>query len=65
MKVLEPIETAGMTAADVDDLSQRVREVMLREVIALSQAEGTGLKNKENGGAVASGVDAGKTSNAL
>jgi lysophosphatidate acyltransferase len=39
MKVLEPIETKGLTNADVDDLSARVREAMLKEIRAISKVE--------------------------
>lgn len=58
MKVLEPFETKGLTSKDVDDLSRRVRDAMLAEIIKLSAEQGTA--KTENGGAVASGVDTGK-----
>lgn len=35
-QVLEPIPTTGMTAADVDNLCARTREVMLKEIINLT-----------------------------
>lgn len=34
--VLKPIETKGLTAADVDSLTQTVRESMLEELMALT-----------------------------
>ena len=34
--VLKPIETKGLTAADVDSLTQTVRESMLKELVALT-----------------------------
>ena len=37
VKVLPPIETKGLTAADVDRLTNETREVMLRELIALTE----------------------------
>ncbi|KAK4668803.1 1-acylglycerol-3-phosphate O-acyltransferase [Podospora pseudoanserina] len=36
-KVLDPIPTAGLTTADVDELARETREVMLREMIALTE----------------------------
>lgn len=36
IKVLKPIETKGLTAADVDSLTQTVRESMLEELMALT-----------------------------
>lgn len=35
-KVLEPIQTTGMTAADVDELCTKTRELMLKEIINLT-----------------------------
>ncbi|KUI64879.1 putative 1-acyl-sn-glycerol-3-phosphate acyltransferase [Cytospora mali] len=35
-KVLDPIPTAGLTPADVDELCNRTREVMLKEIINLT-----------------------------
>lgn len=35
--VLDPIPTAGLTTADVDELARETREVMLREMIALTE----------------------------
>ncbi|KAF2103784.1 putative 1-acylglycerol-3-phosphate acyltransferase [Rhizodiscina lignyota] len=63
IKVLKPFETKGLTGADVDTLMADVREAMLKEIIALSNEQGIGLKNETNGGAVASGVDTGKIAN--
>ncbi|KAK3990175.1 hypothetical protein QBC44DRAFT_239716 [Cladorrhinum sp. PSN332] len=36
-KVLEPISTKGLTSADVDDLTRNTRELMLKEIIALTE----------------------------
>lgn len=36
IKVLKPIETKGLTAADVDSLTRDTRELMLRELVALT-----------------------------
>ncbi|KJZ72964.1 hypothetical protein HIM_07727 [Hirsutella minnesotensis 3608] len=36
VKILDPIPTEGLTAADVDELARTVREVMLKEYVALS-----------------------------
>ncbi|KAG5991606.1 hypothetical protein E4U52_003475 [Claviceps spartinae] len=41
VKVLEPIPTKGLTAADVDELTRTTRDLMLRELLALtSKAHG-------------------------
>lgn len=56
MKVLPPFETKGLTGEDVPELMKRVREAMLKEIISISEKEGTGLKSEDNGRAVASGV---------
>ncbi|KAL6870091.1 1-acylglycerol-3-phosphate O-acyltransferase [Amphichorda felina] len=37
IKVLEPIPTEGLTAADVDELTRTTREKMLKELVALSE----------------------------
>jgi lysophosphatidate acyltransferase len=61
--VLDPISTEGLTAADVDHLTQFTRDLMLKELIALTekarvQAYGETLGyNKANGVAKATGVD--------
>jgi lysophosphatidate acyltransferase len=34
--VLKPIETKGLKASDVDDLARDTRELMLREIVALT-----------------------------
>ena len=34
--VLKPIETKGLTAADVDSLTQTIRESMLEELMSLT-----------------------------
>ncbi len=60
--VLPPIETEGLTAADVDDLTSRTRELMLRELVALTaeergrQAVGAGAEVETS---MASGADYG------
>ncbi|KAI9734285.1 MAG: 1-acylglycerol-3-phosphate O-acyltransferase [Cirrosporium novae-zelandiae] len=36
MKILPPISTKGLTAADVDDLTRRTREIMLEELVKLT-----------------------------
>ena len=33
---MEPIPTANLTAADVDELARKTREAMLRELVTLS-----------------------------
>ncbi|KAI9853059.1 MAG: 1-acylglycerol-3-phosphate O-acyltransferase [Vezdaea acicularis] len=50
VKVLPPISTAGLTAADVDDLAHSTRELMMRELISLSkraQAQGVSMSASE------------------
>ncbi|GAP90056.1 putative 1-acyl-sn-glycerol-3-phosphate acyltransferase [Rosellinia necatrix] len=37
VKVLDPIPTTGLTAEDVDELTRSTREVMLQEIMALTQ----------------------------
>lgn len=39
VKVLKPIETKGLTAADVEDLTRDTREKMLKEVVALTSKQ--------------------------
>ncbi|EFX00370.1 1-acylglycerol-3-phosphate acyltransferase [Grosmannia clavigera kw1407] len=46
VKVLDPIPTVGLTADDVADLTTRVRDLMLRELIALT-AEARSLSRKD------------------
>ncbi|KAH8801537.1 hypothetical protein F5884DRAFT_824607 [Xylogone sp. PMI_703] len=36
VKVLKPIETKGLTAADVDELTRTTRELMLQEIVSLT-----------------------------
>ncbi|KAF2453905.1 hypothetical protein BDY21DRAFT_366627 [Lineolata rhizophorae] len=51
-KVLRPIPTTGMTAADVPALAERVRDLMLRELVALSahpEPNGAASKKEEKG----------------
>ncbi|KAI0128886.1 acyltransferase [Xylariales sp. AK1849] len=36
-KVLDPIPTAGLTAADVDELTRSTRELMLKEMVLLTE----------------------------
>ncbi|KAK3375421.1 hypothetical protein B0H63DRAFT_278834 [Podospora didyma] len=62
VKVLDPIPTTGLTAADVDELTRTTREVMLKELITLTeQARGqkvaVPIVNSMNGVAKASGID--------
>ncbi|KAL2271868.1 hypothetical protein VTJ83DRAFT_1239 [Remersonia thermophila] len=46
VKVLDPIPTTGLTAADVDDLARTTRELMLKELIALTEkARGQAVEN--------------------
>lgn len=41
LTVLDPIDTTGLTTADVDELCKNTRDLMLRELIALTaQARG-------------------------
>jgi lysophosphatidate acyltransferase len=61
--VLDPIPTTGLTAADVDELTRTTRELMLKEIIALTEkARGHPIAmpaTNGNGSAVkASGNDA-------
>lgn len=61
--VLDPIPTAGLTAADVDELARTVRERMLEELVALTEkAQGRPIampaQNGKDGVVKASGVDA-------
>ncbi|TDZ24373.1 putative acyltransferase [Colletotrichum sidae] len=45
VKVLDPIPTAGLTAADVDDLTRKSRDLMLEELVKLSEkAQGRPMK---------------------
>ncbi|KAI0976282.1 hypothetical protein F4678DRAFT_219692 [Xylaria arbuscula] len=37
VKVLDPIPTSGLTAEDVDELTRSTRELMLQEIMALTQ----------------------------
>jgi len=37
IKVLDPIPTKGLTSADVDELARTTRDLMLRELVALSE----------------------------
>jgi lysophosphatidate acyltransferase len=60
--VLDPIPTTGLTAADVDELTRSTRELMLRELIALTEkARGrpvSAAAPRTNGVVKATGVDA-------
>ncbi|KAL2133682.1 hypothetical protein VTI74DRAFT_1910 [Chaetomium olivicolor] len=62
-KVLDPIPTTGLTAADVDELTRSTRELMLKELIALTEkARGkpvaaTPIVNHTNGVAKVTGTD--------
>ncbi|KAK0646646.1 hypothetical protein B0T16DRAFT_330233 [Cercophora newfieldiana] len=61
VKVLDPISTKGLTAADVDDLTRSTRELMLKELISLTEeARGKTAPvpvKQSNGVARASGND--------
>ncbi|GAB1320763.1 1-acylglycerol-3-phosphate O-acyltransferase [Madurella fahalii] len=49
-KVLDPISTEGLTAADVDQLTIKTHELMLKEMIALTErARGKPLADGTNG----------------
>jgi len=39
VKVLKPIETKGLTPADVDDLTRDTRDLMLKELVSLTSKE--------------------------
>ncbi|KAK4153728.1 hypothetical protein C8A00DRAFT_43366 [Chaetomidium leptoderma] len=61
-KVLDPIPTTGLTAADVDELTRSTRELMLKELIALTEkARGPSVAgrvlNDTNGVAKVTGTD--------
>lgn len=60
--VLKPIETKNLTSADVEDLARDTRELMLKELVALtSRKEGKPIAMPaENGSGVvkASGAEA-------
>ncbi|KAK4215392.1 hypothetical protein QBC37DRAFT_439528 [Rhypophila decipiens] len=61
-KVLDPIPTKGLTAADVDRLTTETRDLMLKELIALTEeAQGRKIavsdKYSGNGVAKATGTD--------
>ncbi len=45
--VLDPIPTTGLTAADVDELTRTTRDLMIKELVALTE--------KARGSAVAAG----------
>jgi lysophosphatidate acyltransferase len=61
--VLKPIETKGLQAADVEDLTRDTRELMLDEMIALTEKERgrpVSVPSREKGAKVvkASGAEA-------
>ncbi|CZR61297.1 related to sn2-acylglyceride fatty acyltransferase [Phialocephala subalpina] len=67
VKVLKPIETKNLTAADVEDLTRDTRELMLRELVAItSKARGRPMampaQNTGDGVIKASGSEATITS---
>lgn len=66
VKVLKPISTKGLTAADVEDLTRDTREKMLEEVIALTakqRGQPMGMSAQQGNGVVkASGTEATITS---
>jgi lysophosphatidate acyltransferase len=62
LAVLDPIPTTGLTAADVDELTRSTRELMLKELIALTerargQAMGQRVASDANGVAKTTGSD--------
>jgi lysophosphatidate acyltransferase len=62
LAVLDPIPTTGLTAADVDELTRTTRELMLKELIALTerargQPMGQRVASDANGVAKATGSD--------
>ncbi|KAI1742305.1 hypothetical protein F4680DRAFT_46075 [Xylaria scruposa] len=65
VKVLDPIPTAGLTSEDVDELTRSTRELMLQEIIALTQkARKQPIAvpvNSSNGVVKASGRDASRS----
>ncbi|KAK0748809.1 hypothetical protein B0T21DRAFT_407292 [Apiosordaria backusii] len=63
-KVLDPIPTTGLTSADVDELTRETREVMLKEMIALTEKargktvpQAVPILRQQNGVIKASGSD--------
>jgi lysophosphatidate acyltransferase len=56
--VLDPIPTVGLTAEDVGKLTQTIQDLMLKEIIALTeQARGTSAKTEKTpAGKSANGV---------
>ncbi|KAI1110731.1 1-acylglycerol-3-phosphate O [Nemania sp. NC0429] len=61
VKVLDPIPTTGLTTDDIEELTRSTRELMLREIIALTQkARGQPIATparSDNGAAISSGRD--------
>jgi lysophosphatidate acyltransferase len=62
IKVLDPIPTEGLTSADVDELARTTRELMLKELVPLSErAQGRPMSmpgsTPVNGKATATGID--------
>ncbi|KAI0024797.1 acyltransferase-domain-containing protein [Xylariomycetidae sp. FL0641] len=61
-KVLDPIPTEGLTSADVDELTRNTRELMLKEIVALTEkVQGKPMAvpaGSEDGVVHASGADA-------
>ncbi|KAI0386251.1 acyltransferase-domain-containing protein [Hypomontagnella monticulosa] len=63
VKVLDPIPTTGLTSEDVDELTRNTRELMLQEIVALTQKarnKPVAMPARTNGDGVvhASGADA-------
>lgn len=61
--MLDPIPTAGLTSADVDELTRTTRELMLREIVLLTEkaqhrAIAMPAITSDNGVATASGAGA-------
>lgn len=64
--MLDPIPTTGLTAADVDELTNNIRELMLKEMVALTaQVRGSAVPipadSQKNGSIKASGTDVKKS----
>ena len=62
LAVLDPIPTTGLTPADVDELTRSTRDLMLKELIALTerargQATGQRVTSDANGVAKTTGSD--------
>lgn len=59
---MDPISTKGLTSADVDELTRSTRELMLKELITLTEeargrTSATPLKHSSNGVTKVTGND--------